>query len=166
MQGNRQMHSLPRLGFLKKMNITLVFYRSPLKYSLSSYQFSNESVDLNLKPSYSENLLPLYLLDSRLFPLLIHSVLDFKINRPKHLKDQSWYFSRLLKSVLWLCRCSHSKGGGAATAHRNRGALPASQILDNWVRYKYKTPSLPSGRPRGQHSGAEATDNVKDCNGS
>lgn len=108
MQGNRQMHSLPRLGFLKKMNITLVFYRSPLKYSLSSYQFSNESVDLNLKPSYSENLLPLYLLDSRLFPLLIHSVLDFKINRPKHLKDQSWYFSRLLKSVLWLCHGSHS----------------------------------------------------------
>lgn len=122
MQGNRQMHSLPRLGFLKKMNITLVFYLSPLKYILSSHQFSNESVDLNLKPSYSENLLPPYLLDSRLFPLLIHSVLDFKINRPKHLKDQSWYFSCLLKSVLWLYHCSHSnRRRSSHSSHKLRG---------------------------------------------
>lgn len=29
------------------------------------------------------------------------------------------------------------------------------------MRYKYKTPSLPSGRSWGQHSGAEATDTLR-----
>lgn len=42
------------------------------------------------------------------FPLFTCSTLVFKINRLKHLKYHSWYFTLLPKNVPWLCHCSNS----------------------------------------------------------
>lgn len=93
---------------------TLVFYLSPLRYLLSSHQFSNESVvNLNLTHTslFWESPSDLCLPDSGLSPLLIHSALDFKLNHPKHLKYHSWYFTLLLNNGLWLCHCGSSGRG-------------------------------------------------------